>query len=108
MELDKKSIAGVLGIDEDMLNELLQDFIAQTEGSLKKLDGAIDADNFDEIGKVAHFIKGASGNLRINQMYETARSMEIHATKECKDKRAIMENAKALKVDLEELRKFVQ
>jgi HPt (histidine-containing phosphotransfer) domain-containing protein len=79
MELDKKKIAAELMIDEDVLNELLHDFLSQAEDAIAKLSGACGAGNFDEIKDLAHFIKGAAGNLRITPMHEAAKEIEAYA-----------------------------
>ncbi len=106
MKPDKKKITAELGIDEEAYAELFRDFIAQTEKKIKKLGQTIAADNFGEMAKIAHEIKGSSGNLRITEMQGIAKSIEM-AAKAGRNKQAITKNLQALKEAMEELRRLV-
>jgi HPt (histidine-containing phosphotransfer) domain-containing protein len=103
MELDKQKIMADLGIDEEMLKELLGDFLPDAETDIKNLEEALASDNFDEIAKLGHGLKGMAANIGITQMQDMAKTIEQLA-KESKDKQKISENLESLKSALKELK----
>jgi HPt (histidine-containing phosphotransfer) domain-containing protein len=76
------------GITEDFYNELLVCFISQTQNYLVELRGVLGAEDFARIAAIAHSIKGSSANLRLNNIQQIAREIEVSA-KENKDKAEI-------------------
>jgi HPt (histidine-containing phosphotransfer) domain-containing protein len=102
MLVDRERALRELGISEKMLNELLDIFIEQTEQALNSLEEP--GNHYEEIQKKAHFINGSSGNLRIDQIKEIAKAIEIDAM-EKKDRRLIEENIKKLRTVFEALKK---
>ncbi len=107
MYLDKQKALLELGIPEDLYNELLQDFVSETGPALKKLFEAVQSGNLEETARGAHFIKGAAGNLRINEMYCVSKDIEFSAKGKA-DMNIIKENVLKLKVLFEELKKIVE
>ncbi len=106
IRIDKKKALSELGIPEEMYDELLGDFITQTEVSVKQLEELVPTDNFEEIRKAAHFIKGSAGNLRIEEIHILAKEIEF-ASKENRDKKAIEVDVARLRILFEELKKIV-
>lgn len=106
--MDKAEKAKILeelgGLDEADYDSLVTDLIVQTEKQLKDLRSAISGGNFDTAMRIAHSIKGSSGNLRIKKMYEIARSMETEA-KEGKDKAALSAAMDLLEAEFSALKK---
>ncbi len=76
MKLNYDDIAGALGIPAKHIPMLVGAFLEESEGILAKLNEAIEAQNYADIGLHAHSIKGSAGNLRINDVYELALEME--------------------------------
>ena len=103
---DKKKVIAELNLDEETFNELLQDFIKQSEKAIGDLDTAIGADAFDEVAKIGHFIKGSSGNLRITRMHTLAGKIEMIA-KDNQNKGEIEENSERLKKELKRLHTYI-
>lgn len=68
------------GIPEDLYDRLVCNLIAQIHEQITKLKAALDRDDYNSIAQSAHFIKGASVNLRIHKIYEIAKSMESVST----------------------------
>ena len=106
MQLDKQKALRELGIPEEMYDELLRDFIQQSEEPLKQLEGLVLTGDFEEIRKAAHFIKGSAGNMRVEEMYSIAKEVEF-AAKDAGDKSTIGENIAKLRSAFEELKKSI-
>ena len=108
MQIDKQKILNELGgIAEDFYNELVYDFISQVEVEIAKLDKAKEVDNFDEIAQIGHFIKGSAGNLRIEEIQNIAKEIELFGQEKKKDKKIIEKSMVKLKIALGELKKFL-
>lgn len=84
MSIDKQRAVAELGIPVEMYDELLGIFVQQTGTALEDLTRALAAANFTEIARLAHFVKGSAGNLRLDQMHLLAKDIEFGA-KEHKD-----------------------
>jgi HPt (histidine-containing phosphotransfer) domain-containing protein len=70
---DKKKILRELGdIPEETYDELVCFFIRQLKDNIPKIKAALAGHDFDQLAKLAHSLKGSSGNLRIHQVYELA------------------------------------
>ncbi|MBB6480943.1 Hpt domain-containing protein [Spirochaeta isovalerica] len=67
-----------IGIDRSSLLSLYYIFINQTETDLKELKQLIAENNRSAIRDKAHHIKGASLNLEIEDMVESARLMVLN------------------------------
>jgi HPt (histidine-containing phosphotransfer) domain-containing protein len=103
----KKRAIEELGLDESVYDELLRSFIPEAEDDIRKLGEAAEADDFDEIARIGHGLKGTAGNLRIENMRCAAGAIEALA-KEGRDKRAITEKTDELRRDLAELKKWIR
>ena len=62
--------------NEEFKLELLQSFMESVSMSLQQLEQAIADSNHSEIKRVAHFIKGSSGNLGISSICAIANDLE--------------------------------
>ena len=74
MELEK--LADRLGLDVEDIKELLELYVETTESDLAELKEAIDAKNAQLAHAKAHSIKGGSGNLGLDIMYELAKEID--------------------------------
>ena len=71
-----KELGENLGLEEDEYMELVELLIDTGKVDLQKLKTAIEQGDSDEAGNAAHSLKGASGNLGIMDIYETAGQCE--------------------------------
>ena len=106
MLIDRQRALDELGIPEEVYDELLQDFIAQTEPALAALLGAVGSQNLVDTAKTAHFVKGSAGNLRLDDLYLLAKEIESGA-KGNQDTRILAENVSKLQAMFEELKKII-
>ncbi len=74
MELEK--LAQRLGLDVEDIEELLELYIETTSSDLAELKGAIEAKDAQIAHTKAHSIKGGSGNLGLENMYELAKEID--------------------------------
>ena len=77
MELEK--IAEKLGLDVEDIQELFELYMETTTSDLAELKGAIEAKDDQLAHAKAHSIKGASGNLGLDEMYELAKEIDDRA-----------------------------
>ena len=77
MELEK--LAERLGLDVEDIQELLKLYVETTTSDLAELKGAIEAKNAQLAHIKAHSIKGASGNLGLDEMYNLAKEIDDSA-----------------------------
>ena len=75
----KKILAELTYLSEEVYDELLGILLLQTEEKIRELKTAVENDDFSSIAKIAHSLKGSSGTLRVNTLYEPAKSMEFIA-----------------------------
>ena len=67
VKFDKNKTITRLGLNEDTIDMLLDNFFLTLDSDVQKLQAAINSENSEEISKVAHYIKGASTNLGMEQ-----------------------------------------
>ena len=65
------------GFDDDIVKELLNDFSENTRTQLKELEEAIIKKDTEQVTQIAHSIKGAAGNLRMNEIFELSKKLEF-------------------------------
>jgi HPt (histidine-containing phosphotransfer) domain-containing protein len=85
----QKILAELTYLSEEVYDELLGILLLQAEEKITELKAAAEKDDFSSIAKIAHSLKGSSGNLRVNTIYEPAKSMELIA-RENPDKQKIV------------------
>jgi HPt (histidine-containing phosphotransfer) domain-containing protein len=74
---EKRIILEELGnLPEDMYDELVLEFIALAGTRLRGMKSLHEALDFAQLAKEAHFIKGASLNLRLHKVHHLAAGME--------------------------------
>ncbi len=87
--------------DQDLLVELMQIFLEETPKQLTALDTAVATMNFEEIGRIAHTLKGELGYLALSEAAEKAKQLEAHA--QSQKSKGLSNAIASLKVDLNEI-----
>lgn len=102
--LEKKKILAELGdIPEEVYDDLARVFIGQLAGRVPELGQALRSGNREDLKKMAHTLKGTSGNLRLHKVY--AITVELNDIAKNDDaKPRIEELIKALEVCVGELK----
>ena len=72
----RKVLADQVGLEEEDYVEMLELFFQQTDLDLKKLEEAWINGEVLQLSRAAHALKGASGNLRLMEIYEEAGRLE--------------------------------
>ncbi len=83
--LDAEAMAAAIGLKSKHIPRLVASYIEESTMILGKLENAIASLQYDAIGEYAHSLKGSSGNLRLNELYELAKSMEHAAREQSRD-----------------------
>ncbi len=99
-----ESVARV-GDDEEFLLELLNDLKDLIEENLAKLEQARQDSDFSIIKEIAHGMKGASGNLGLNIMFETTSNLEKSANNS--DLESVNKHFSALEEDYKNLKYII-
>ena len=66
----------MVGGDKELLDELLNMFIADYPKKIEEIEKAIKNKNFEMLREIAHSLKGASGNLGLTEIYELCLKLE--------------------------------
>jgi len=77
--LSAEEMAAKIGLNAKHIPILVQSFTDESTSILEQLEAAISAKDYSDIANAAHSIKGSSGNLKFNEMYELAKDMELSA-----------------------------
>ncbi len=77
--LNAELMATKIGLKPKHIPMLVGSFIDESQKILTALKTAIETMDFDAIQMQAHSIKGSSGNLKFDELYEMAKSMELAA-----------------------------
>jgi HPt (histidine-containing phosphotransfer) domain-containing protein len=72
-------VAKSLGLKLDIFRNIFKTFISTIDKDLEKLKTSIDNEDFESIIQNAHKIKGASANLKINDVFEISKKIELSA-----------------------------
>lgn len=67
------------GLNKDDAKEIFNNYIKYFPVLIEDIHKAVRNNNFEEIGKLAHQLKGSSGTLRINSIYELSKTLENSA-----------------------------
>jgi histidine phosphotransfer protein HptB len=78
-KMDFMKLADRLGLELEEFIELVDLFITTGSSDLEKLINAAEQEDFSGVIQFAHTIKGASGNLGFEEIYEIAAEMEHKA-----------------------------
>jgi HPt (histidine-containing phosphotransfer) domain-containing protein len=68
-----------LGLSEEEMAELVALFMDSCRKDLKQMSNALAAEDARGVSETAHSIKGASGNMRFERVYEIAKIIEEDA-----------------------------
>lgn len=79
-----------IGGDKEFLYELLNEFAQQVDEKLPALHRAINEGDFDNIKLIAHSLRGAAGNLSINDMHHALSDIEALVLQQDIDKMAVI------------------
>jgi HPt (histidine-containing phosphotransfer) domain-containing protein len=74
-----EKVAKSLGLKLDIFRNIFKTFISTIDKDLEKLKTSIDNEDFESIIQNAHKIKGASANLKINDVFEISKKIELSA-----------------------------
>ncbi|WXR62609.1 PAS domain S-box protein [Peptostreptococcaceae bacterium AGR-M142] len=75
----KEAFKEETGLEEDDIKELYDEFEVLYEDRIDKLKQAIENNNIEKISNLAHDIKGASSNLKIEEINKLSKELEIEA-----------------------------
>ncbi|MDR1727588.1 MAG: response regulator [Acidobacteriota bacterium] len=96
-----KDIVSGLNLPQAVAQKLLGEYLKSLPDDVAKLGDAIGGGDYPAAAKLAHSIKGASGNLRINKIFRLAG--ELEQVLKGADGAAPKENAPALFGELQDL-----
>jgi len=77
--IDRVKLAEDFGFSIDDINKLIEAFVKNAYSSLEDMKKAIANLDMTSISSAAHSIKGISGNLKQNHIFELASDIEQHA-----------------------------
>ncbi|MCK9455290.1 MAG: Hpt domain-containing protein [Sulfurimonas sp.] len=79
--INYEEMALSIGVKSKHIPAIIKSFFEETNTTLKALEEAIKLMDYDKIKSLAHAIKGSSGNIKFNEIFEMAKEMEQEATK---------------------------
>ena len=77
--LDFEVIESLRSILGDDINELFNDFLLQAPQEISQLQTLFQSNNLDELSRVAHSLKGSSGNLGVAALSNACIKLEHDA-----------------------------
>ena len=77
--LDLEQLKEITDGDTEIMEEAVNMFIEDTPAQLEKMNDAFFDEDFEEIRKIAHYLKGGGANIGFNVIEESARSLEQNA-----------------------------
>jgi PAS domain S-box-containing protein len=72
-------MAAKIGLNVKHIPILVQSFVGESTSILEELQAAITNKDYEALANAAHSIKGSSGNLKFDAMYELAKEVELTA-----------------------------
>jgi len=100
-QMDLKGFAEKIGLDEDEFAELLELFIETCISDLEKLKAGVAENDARKVSEAAHSIKGSSGNMGFEEIYELAKHIEMNARKKILDN--AMESAELINTEIQKI-----
>ena len=76
---NKNDAINQLGLDEEIIDMLLDNFFLTLDNDLKKIQDAIDSKNSENIVQTAHYLKGSCANLAMNDAVKILQEIETKA-----------------------------
>lgn len=77
--LDYETMAKAIGLKPKHIPMLLESFVEEATVSVVQLENAMSANDLTTVALQAHAIKGSAGNLRLNELYEMSKDIELAA-----------------------------
>ena len=71
-----KKLGEKIGLDEDAYIEMIELFVESGGEDLQKLEATIKEADAEKAHEASHSIKGSSGSLMLDTIYEIAKSMD--------------------------------
>ena len=71
-----KELGEKIGLDEEEYIEMIELFVESGGADLNNLEAAIKEADAEKAHEASHSIKGSSGSLRLDTIYEIAKSMD--------------------------------
>jgi len=99
-------LAENLGLEPDEYMEILELLVVSGQADIASLEQAIATDDAEGVVKAAHSLKGASANLGLMDLSETARDIEFKGRDQ--DLTGMNEKMQALKAEFEPIVELVQ
>ncbi len=81
-DLDHEEMASKIGLSSAHVPLLIASYLEEAEGGLTKLEESINKKDYEAIQSDAHFIKGSSGNLKFEELYEMSKEVEFAAAEQ--------------------------
>lgn len=79
--IDLSVLRGICHGDDDILYEMLGDFIEINDEVIQELNTAISSENVEDVTGLAHKLKGSAGTAGAKQLAEVAKALEIAGSK---------------------------
>ncbi len=76
ISIDFEEIAKSLNLPKELIIEFIKDFLEQTKEHLKIFIDEYNKKDLEEIHNIAHMLKGAANNLRLNSISETLAKLQ--------------------------------
>lgn len=74
--MNKQALMNKLGFDEEDLIMLFEVFIKSSKDNIEKLRVAIESNDYNTIYICAHSLKGSSGNMMLDEVYDITKELE--------------------------------
>jgi HPt (histidine-containing phosphotransfer) domain-containing protein len=74
-----KALGEELGLEEEEYRELIELFMETGQADLSQLKTALDAGDAETVSRRAHTLSGSSGNMRLMEIHEAAKRIELAA-----------------------------
>jgi HPt (histidine-containing phosphotransfer) domain-containing protein len=94
--MNVKELSENLGLEEEEFLDLVDFFVETSASDLTDLSKALEAGDAEEVVKASHSLKGAAGNLGFQDIYKSAKLIEMNA------RQGILEGSKEAVTSLRE------
>jgi histidine phosphotransfer protein HptB len=74
-----QELAEELGLEEEEYSELIELFMETGQADLSQLKTALEARDAETVSRRAHTLCGSSGNMRLMELHEAAKRIELAA-----------------------------
>ncbi|MCX7970854.1 MAG: Hpt domain-containing protein [Negativicutes bacterium] len=76
MSYDPRQVVEEMGLDPDDMKEIFDDYFREVKTVLDQIGPAVDAGDAAQLKALLHNVKGSSGNLQMQEVYELAAKLE--------------------------------